>query len=203
MVPSLANRYRRSLLSGPPGPRPRAGYSFWQRYWASLTGMTPNLHRAQAVPARRRSRSSLLGVFLYMTTAVSVSIVTFMAGVAVNQIINMTPLIGSGVSIGAASGPEAEGTISLPRESGSLINGLAHPSLKSSTVMTVNNGAIVMILCAAKGELVANPNTGQSSRWWYFVYGIDSIRPGFIPSVFFVKVKDLLAVGNCASTLYG
>jgi hypothetical protein len=38
-VSSLANRYLHALLSRPQGARPRAGYSFRQRYWASLTGM--------------------------------------------------------------------------------------------------------------------------------------------------------------------
>jgi hypothetical protein len=37
-VPSMANRYMRALFSSPTGPRPRDGYSFWQRYWDSLTG---------------------------------------------------------------------------------------------------------------------------------------------------------------------
>ena len=58
---SLANRYLSALLSCPPGPRARAGYSFWQRYWASLTGtvLRPRLVQtaaAQFPDARLRAR---------------------------------------------------------------------------------------------------------------------------------------------------
>lgn len=63
---SLANRYLSALLSRPLGPRPRAGYSFWQRYWASLTGGIPSQRRhapdrqasARAVTAAARPRRS-------------------------------------------------------------------------------------------------------------------------------------------------
>ena len=51
-MPSLANRYLRALLSRPQGPRPRAGYSFWQRYWASLTGKALPPRPAQPAPTR-------------------------------------------------------------------------------------------------------------------------------------------------------
>jgi hypothetical protein len=51
-VPSLANRYLGALLSRPPGPRSRAGYSFWQRYWASLTGTALTPRPVQAAAAQ-------------------------------------------------------------------------------------------------------------------------------------------------------
>lgn len=55
---SLTNRYLDALLSRPGGPRPRAGYSFWQRYWASLTGATLSTRPVQAASARLQVSSS-------------------------------------------------------------------------------------------------------------------------------------------------
>ena len=60
MPPSLANRYLRALLSRPSGPRPRAGYSFWQRYWVSLTG---------AALTRQSSAPGMLSVHGYSSPA--------------------------------------------------------------------------------------------------------------------------------------
>jgi hypothetical protein len=55
-VESLANRYLRALLSCPPDPRPRAGYSFWQRYWASLTGTPLTRHPVQLASVQPQVR---------------------------------------------------------------------------------------------------------------------------------------------------
>lgn len=54
-----ANRYLSALLSRPPGPRPRDGYSFWQRYWAALTGAALTPRHPVAARARRRLRPGL------------------------------------------------------------------------------------------------------------------------------------------------
>lgn len=35
---TLKDRYLDAVVPRDPGPRPRAGYSLWQRYWAALTG---------------------------------------------------------------------------------------------------------------------------------------------------------------------
>ena len=53
----LATWYARALLSPRRGPRPRTGYSFWQRYWVALTGSyladpsrSPSSTQPRAVP---------------------------------------------------------------------------------------------------------------------------------------------------------
>lgn len=63
----LKDRYLNTVLPLNRGPRPRAGYSLWQRYWASLTGVplaprstgtlpylsVPAAHEPERTPARR------------------------------------------------------------------------------------------------------------------------------------------------------
>lgn len=69
-MPTLKDRYRDTILPPNRGPRSRAGYSLWQRYWASLTGaplaprsaatktaVTHLDHESERAPAQRASAS--------------------------------------------------------------------------------------------------------------------------------------------------
>lgn len=64
---TLKDRYLDAVVPRDPGPRPRAGYSLWRRYWAALTGTRlpakPALHpeKRHYGAARRRVLLASLG----------------------------------------------------------------------------------------------------------------------------------------------
>lgn len=84
----------------------------------------------------------------------------------------------------------ATGTIVTPLGD-SAIYVFYRPSLSSSIVAQVPNGATVEIFCTAQGDVVTNSDTGQSSSLW------DGTTNGFIPDVYVNTGTDQATMGSC------
>ncbi len=226
-MPSLANRYLGALLSRPQGPRPRDGYSFWQRYWASLTGAPLTRRQAQAASARlqvspaearkrreisSRSSASISVAWLSLSNWWRALLATAAAAAAATGL--AVGLFGPGTAAPSArpslsAGPPSTvsasspgvlpvdasavpGIIRLPPGAApSYLDVHATPSSRSSVVTKVRNGESVYIDCVARGDVVTNPATGQSSRSW------DHIGDGYIPGIFVNKQASDTTIGSC------
>ncbi len=242
---SLANRYLHALLSQSRGPRPRAGYSFWQRYWASLTGIALTPRPAQAdspllhssphagqeleavlsrfpdpVPVRQRRRSNRRNWWGVAIATVAVVAGATGGGLAITTV-GSGPILQPGVAVSAAGrtstavgispsatltqpgvslsltpppGPPIEGvgTVQLPQ---GYVSIYVHkqPFLRSSVVARVPDGTPVGILCVAQGQVVTNPDTGQSSSLW------DNTTDGYIPALFVNTRTSSSTIGYCSS----
>ena len=211
---SLANRYLRALLSHPLGPRPRAGCSFWQRYWTSLTGMafSPRMqadvarasesrtvhHRfATPIPAALRGRSNrwmaaglAMAAVAVMATILSVGVFDGKTSPS-NSSAARSASISSPINLGInGPNPPFMGTIHLPRGH-SMIDIHKQPYLSSHTVMQARGGTTIDIFCTAQGDVVKNSDTGHSSRLW------DYMNNGYVPTVYVDAGTDHAAIGSC------
>ena len=65
------------------------------------------------------------------------------------------------------------------------------PSLSSSVAAEVADGTTVDILCTAQGDVVTNPDSGQSSSLW------DGTNDGFIPDVYVDTGTDQATMSSC------
>jgi hypothetical protein len=65
------------------------------------------------------------------------------------------------------------------------------PSLSSSAVAQLSDGASIGILCTAQGEVVTNTDTGQSSSLW------DGTTDGYVPDVFVDTGTNQATMGSC------
>ena len=65
------------------------------------------------------------------------------------------------------------------------------PSLSSRTVAEIADGTTIGILCTAQGDVVTNPDTGQSSSLW------DSTSEGFVPDVYVDTGTTQATMGSC------
>lgn len=84
----------------------------------------------------------------------------------------------------------ATGTIVAP-QGYSAVYVYKQPSLSSSTVAEVADGATISILCTAQGDVVTNSDTGQSSSLW------DGTSDGFIADVYVDTGTDQATMGSC------
>ena len=237
----MADRYLRALLSRPPGPRPRSGYSFWQRYWASLTGMTlprrsmqeasaplqaetrhAREHKVISTPSSTvkpvfRRSSSVSWRIAFVTGAVGAGIAVVVGGVTALNTSggggNAAPGITASYSASAitsepatsplpassapATGlPVATGIVQAPLQDYVEIH--AKPSLSSSVVGETFDGDFVQIYCQARGDVVTNPLTGQTSRLWVRInvgYVPDNV--GYISESFVLIEENLTRIGPC------
>jgi hypothetical protein len=228
-VPSLANRYLGALLSRPPGPRPRDGYSFWQRYWASLTGAPLTRRQAQAAsarlqvsPAEARKRREI-----FSRSSASISVARLSLSNRWRALLAATAATAAAAATGLAVGLSGPGTAAPaarpsltagpPNTAGASSPGVlpvdasavpgiirlppgaepsyldvhAAPSSRSPVVMKVGNGESVDVDCVARGDVVTNPATGQSSRSW------DYIGDGYIPGIFVNTQASDTTIGSC------
>jgi hypothetical protein len=84
----------------------------------------------------------------------------------------------------------ATGTIQAP-QGYSTIYVYEQPSLSSSVVAEVADGATIDILCTAQGDVVTNSDAGQSSSLW------DGTSDGYIPDVYVNTGTDQATMGSC------
>jgi hypothetical protein len=84
----------------------------------------------------------------------------------------------------------ATGIIQVP-QGYSTVYVYNQPSLSSSVVAEVANGATVGILCTAQGDVVTNSDSGQSSSLW------DGTSDGYIPDVYVNTGTDQATMTNC------
>ena len=88
------------------------------------------------------------------------------------------------------SGQIATGTVMAPPGDTTLYV-FQQPSLSSSHVAEIADGATIGILCTAEGDVVTNPNNGQSSSLW------DSTSEGFVPDVYVDTGTNQPTMGSC------
>jgi len=84
----------------------------------------------------------------------------------------------------------ATGTVMAPQGDTALYV-FEQPSLSSSVVAEITDGTTVSILCTAEGDVVTNPDTGQSSSLW------DSTSEGFVPDVYVDTGTNQPTMGSC------
>jgi hypothetical protein len=65
------------------------------------------------------------------------------------------------------------------------------PTQNSSVVAKLADRTAINILCTAQGDVVTNPDTGQSSSLW------DGTSEGYIPDVFVYTRTNQATVGSC------
>jgi hypothetical protein len=65
------------------------------------------------------------------------------------------------------------------------------PSLSSPHVAEIADGTTIGILCTAEGDVVTNPDTGQSSSLW------DGTSEGFVPDVYVDTGTNQPTMGTC------
>jgi hypothetical protein len=84
----------------------------------------------------------------------------------------------------------ATGTIVAPQGDTALYV-FEQPSLSSPPVAEIADGTTIGILCTAEGDVVTNPDTGQSSSLW------DSTSEGFVPDVYVDTGTNQPTMGSC------
>jgi hypothetical protein len=84
----------------------------------------------------------------------------------------------------------ATGTVMAPQGDSALYV-FQQPSLSSSHVAEIADGATIGILCTTEGDVVANPDTGQSSSLW------DGTSEGFVPDVYVDTGTNQPTMGAC------
>ena len=84
----------------------------------------------------------------------------------------------------------ATGTVMAPQGDTALYV-FEQPSLSSRTVAEIADGTTIGILCTAQGDVVTNPDTGQSSSLW------DSTSEGFVPDVYVDTGTNQPTMGSC------
>jgi hypothetical protein len=65
------------------------------------------------------------------------------------------------------------------------------PSPSSPHVAEIADGTTIGILCTAQGDVVTNPETGESSSLW------DSTSEGFVPDVYVYTGTNQATTGSC------
>jgi hypothetical protein len=84
----------------------------------------------------------------------------------------------------------ATGIIQTP-QGYSTIDVHEQPTQNSSVVAKPADGTTINILCTAQGDVVTNPDTGQSSSLW------DGTSEGYIPDVFVYTGTNQATIGSC------
>lgn len=84
----------------------------------------------------------------------------------------------------------ATGIIQTP-QGYSTIHVHEQPAQNSSVVAKLADGTAIKILCTAQGDVVTNPDTGQSSSLW------DGTSEGYIPDVFVSTGTNQATIGSC------
>jgi hypothetical protein len=84
----------------------------------------------------------------------------------------------------------ATGTVVAPQGDTALYV-FEQPSLSSSHVAEIADGTTIGILCTAEGDVVTNPDTGQSSSLW------DGTSEGFVPDVYVDTGTNQPTMGSC------
>ena len=84
----------------------------------------------------------------------------------------------------------ATGTIMAPQGDTTLYV-FEQPSQNSPVVAEITDGTTVGILCTAEGDVITNPDTGQSSSLW------DSTSEGFVPDVYVDTGTNQPTMGSC------
>jgi hypothetical protein len=84
----------------------------------------------------------------------------------------------------------ATGTIQVP-QGYSTIYVYEQPTPSSTVVGQLADGSAINIICTAQGDVVTNPDTGQSSSLW------DSTGEGYIPDVFVYTGTNQATIGSC------
>jgi hypothetical protein len=82
----------------------------------------------------------------------------------------------------------ATGIVMAPQ---GALNVFEQPSLSSSVVAEIADGTTIGILCTAEGDVVTNPDNGQSSSLW------DSTSEGFVPDVYVDTGTNQPTMGSC------
>lgn len=101
-----------------------------------------------------------------------------------------TPLASPSPSPTDISSQIATGTIMAPQGDTTLYV-FEQPSLNSPVVAEIADGTTIGILCTAEGDVVTNPDTGQSSSLW------DSTSEGFVPDVDVDTGTNQPTMGSC------
>jgi len=84
----------------------------------------------------------------------------------------------------------ATGTVMAPQGDTALYV-FEQPSLSSRHVAEIADGTTIGILCTAQGDVVTNPDTGESSSLW------DSTSEGFVPDVYVDTGTTQATMGSC------
>jgi hypothetical protein len=84
----------------------------------------------------------------------------------------------------------ATGTVVAPQGDTALYV-FDQPSLSSPHVAEIASGTTIGILCTAEGDVVTNPDTGQSSSLW------DGTSEGFVPDVYVDTGTNQPTMGTC------
>ncbi|MFY9927337.1 MAG: hypothetical protein WAK82_04975 [Streptosporangiaceae bacterium] len=103
---------------------------------------------------------------------------------------SVTPSTSSSPSPTDASNQIATGTIVAPQGDTALYV-FDQPSLSSSHVAEIADGATIGILCTEEGDVVTNPDSGQSSSLW------DGTSEGFVPDVYVNTGTNQPTMGSC------
>ena len=84
----------------------------------------------------------------------------------------------------------ATGTVMAPQGDTALYV-FEQPSLSSQHVAEIADGTTIGILCTAQGDVVTNPDNGESSSLW------DSTSEGFVPDVYVDTGTIQPTMGSC------
>jgi hypothetical protein len=106
------------------------------------------------------------------------------------SVVNTTSTAPTTPSPSDAANVLAAGIIQAP-QGDSTIYVYEQPTPSSSVVAEVADGATINILCTAQGDVVTNPDTGQSSSLW------DGTSEGYIPDVFVYTGTNQATMGSC------
>jgi hypothetical protein len=112
------------------------------------------------------------------------------SGPATIPVAATTPVTPASSPSSDASNVLATGTVQIP-QGYSTVNVYQQPSLSSSVVAQVANGATIDILCTTQGDVVTNSGTGQSSSLW------DGTSDGYIPDVYIDTGTNQATMGSC------
>jgi hypothetical protein len=118
------------------------------------------------------------------------SILGSVYGLATTPAAATTPVTPANSPSSGGSNVLATGTIQVP-QGYSTVYVYQVPSLSSSVVAEVADGATIDILCTAQGNVVTNSGTGQSSSLW------DRTSDGYIPDVYVYTGTNQSTMGSC------